>query len=129
MYSYDRRAKVVTANMSLPDYYWSWWQKAHDQARKLENGAALKALKEAKHFLSELGLGLDIGRSSLETYRSGSDSWGHSVYLSLTDLWDRGAVLTEDVIRMSVFDACRFEPKKVQLLSSGVWVVEAEWGG
>lgn len=128
MSHYDRRARIITANMSLQDYYEDMVRKVRAQQFKLEAAAAAKSLKEAKHFLSQIGLNLDIKRSSLENYRVGSDSMGYDVWLHLTDMWDRGPALTDDFVAASVFDACRFQPK-VKSVGQGVWTAEASWGG
>lgn len=128
MDTYDRRLK--TANMNLQNFYWARWQKVLEQQRKLEAAASLQSLKEAKHMLSNLGLDLDLSKSNINTYRVGSDSWGHDVWMTMRDMWDRGSVLTADVIKASVFDACLFEPKEVTPAGRpGEWIVQASWGG
>jgi hypothetical protein len=46
-------------------------------------------------------------------------------------MWDRGEDLNEDVIEMSVFDACGFSPKlsDIKKEGQGVWGVSYSWGG
>ena len=130
-YSYDRR--IVTANMSLEDAYWSQWQRVLDEQRKLEDRASQRVLKEFAAQIINLGFKLDLKKSSISTQRSGSDSWMHHLWLTMKDEWyaDRGDVLTPDFVADIVFDAGRFQPRArdVKQKSPGLWTVSYEWGG
>lgn len=123
-------ARVLTENVRLQDYPYKLWQNGLDAKRKLDAAISLKTLKEAKHFLSELGLDLILKESYVETYRVGSDSWWHSIYMTLKDTLDRGADLTARFVADSVFDACGFQPKPEEVTpEAGKWLVRSSWGG
>lgn len=132
MYSYDRRhARLVTANMSLVDFYGREWRKVLETKLKAERAASMRTLKEVKAMLSNLGLDLDLSRSGIDSYRVGSDSWGHSAFFTLKDTMNRGAVLTADVVADSVWDATQLQPKASDVKNGGpgIWTVQAHWGG
>lgn len=125
--SYDHRTRKI-ANMDLSDVVFNRMQKVREQTRKLEAKAAVDTLKDIKYMIVNLGLDLDIKKSSIQQYRVGSDSWGYDAYLILTDLMDRGDVLDEKTVSMSVWDVTRMDPKRV-IKKGKLWEVFMSWGG
>lgn len=120
-YDYNRAAtRRVTANMDLRNEYYAAMERVRAQTRMIEKASDLRIMKEVAHMLANFDLVLDVKGSSLEMVRVGSDQWEAWAYLFIQPA--KGSKITEEGVKMAVWDVTRQDPKFIKWQNGG-WMV------
>lgn len=130
--SYDYRQGSISkvSNFDLADKWYDEVRKIREATRKAERAASLRMMREIKAGLDNFGLELDLKTSSVESYKSGSDSYSSSCYLWLKakPTQDQTAPITAEGVAWAILDVTKAKPKLTDK-GNGQYLAVIEWGG